>query len=147
MPVDDSRFQGFPVEGIDFLKNLDQNNHRDWFQAHKTHYHEFLETPAKNFFEEMRTELEAFIGVSMTGKIYRFYRDVRFSKDKTPYNTHIRMSFHCENPENKDCGAHPAFHFSLEKDGYIAGLGMMQDDPIIFYFSYHNTTWLRVLTE
>ena len=77
-------FQGFPKEGITFLKNLKRNNNRDWFQEHKKLYKTSLEEPAKAFLEEMSDVLESLSGNPMTGKIFRIYRDVRFSNDKTP---------------------------------------------------------------
>ena len=55
-------------------------------------------------------------------KLFRIYRDVRFSKDKTPYNTHVRMLFHNIEVESS-CGDKPVFCFSLEPDRIITGAG------------------------
>lgn len=117
-------FQGFPKEGTAFLQDLKNNNNREWFQENKSTYKEMLETPAKAFQEAMTVELGELIGQPLRGKIYRIYRDVRFSKDKTPYNTHVRMSFMPES--KKDSAANPAFHFSLEPDKLIIGLGCFE---------------------
>lgn len=117
------KFQGFPTEGIEFLKNLKCNNNRDWFQENKKLFKTSLEEPAKAFLAEMSDELVVLTNHPMGGKIFRIYRDVRFGKDKTPYNTHIRMSFMCQDSKKKVCGSQPAFHFSLGPDKVTIGLG------------------------
>lgn len=114
-------FDGFPKAGVKFLKDLAKNNNRAWFEGHKPVYKEQLEAPAKAFKEEMCEALGELTGSLMDGKIYRFYRDVRFSKDKTPYNTYVRMSFFAVS--GKGCGERPAFHFSFEATKVICGLG------------------------
>ena len=91
--MSDLEFDGFPKAGTKFLKDLEKNNNREWFEENKPIYKTKLETPAKAFKDGMCEALGELTGSLMGGKIYRFYRDVRFSKDKTPYHTHIRMSF------------------------------------------------------
>lgn len=118
-------FEGFPKAGTKFLKDLTKNNNREWFQENKTVYKSALEEPAKAFLDEMCDALGELTGNMMDGKVYRFYRDVRFSKDKTPYNTYIRMSFY-EVVGNKACGERPAFHFSLEATEVLIGLGFFE---------------------
>ena len=73
----------------------------------------------------MLDEVAAITEVPMDGKIFRINRDVRFSKDKTPYNTHIRMLFHPV-MEVKACGDAPAFFLSLEIDHLIIGTGLRE---------------------
>ena len=77
---------------IDFLRQLSQNNNREWFMAHKSEYQQ-----AQARFNELTEQL--ILGISqfdssvsgLTAKdcTYRIYRDVRFSKDKSPYKTHM----------------------------------------------------------
>ena len=118
-------FQGFPKEGITFLQKLERNNNRDWFQDNKQTFKSSLEQPAKTFLEDMSYRLVSLSGSPMTGKIFRIYRDVRFSKDKTPYNPHIRMSFMRETKQ-KDCGEQPMFCFSLEPNKLTLGIGCFE---------------------
>jgi uncharacterized protein (TIGR02453 family) len=73
-----------------FLKELTANNNRDWFQANKDRY-QVAQTEAKAFLEEVEKALNKFDQIEKK-KLFRIYRDVRFSKDKTPYNTALRMS-------------------------------------------------------
>ncbi len=122
--------QRFPNEAARFLADLEQHNNRTWFEEHKTRYRDSVEAPARAFFEEMKQRLAELCGVPFTGKIFRIYRDVRFSKDKTPYNPHVRMLFSCNTDYRKRdgrhgrcCGAHPAFYFSLEPRTTIVGTG------------------------
>lgn len=115
-------FQGFPKETTQFLTNLSKNNNKDWFAKHKAAYKDFVEAPAKDFCAEMEDHLSNLVARPLTGKIFRIYRDVRFSNDKTPYNTHIRMLFH-ESETDSKCGNRPVFCFSLEPNSVITGAG------------------------
>ena len=74
-----------------FLKDLERNNNRDWFAEHKPKF-TIAQDNIKALSEEMRNNLEQHDEIEKT-KIYRIYRDVRFSKDKTPYNPRFAVSF------------------------------------------------------
>lgn len=72
-----------------FLAELAQNNNRDWFEAHKASFKADIEAPMKLLTDLFAEDLSRLTGASHTGKVGRIYRDVRFSKDKSPYNTHV----------------------------------------------------------
>ena len=74
-----------------FLENLKKNNSREWFAEHKTEFKE-LETEVKGFYSALMNKLKAHDDIEKL-KMFRIYRDVRFSKDKTPYKTHFAGSF------------------------------------------------------
>lgn len=79
-----------PKSAFDFLKQLTRNNYRDWFLAHKHQYLKELEQVeqfAEGLLGLMNTH-DAIETPSGKKSLHRIYRDVRFSKDKTPYNTH-----------------------------------------------------------
>lgn len=76
---------------FDFLKQLKQNNHRDWMQEHKKTY-QANEKVLKAFYAAVETELNKTDQIEKV-KVFRINRDVRFSKDKTPYNVHRSVSF------------------------------------------------------
>jgi uncharacterized protein (TIGR02453 family) len=80
-----------PKSSFDFLKKLKKNNHRDWMQAHKKEYLAG-EEKLKSFYSEVETALGRNDEIAKL-KIFRIHRDVRFSKDKTPYNVHRSASF------------------------------------------------------
>ena len=76
-------------ESIKFLKTLSKNNDRDWFNAHKDEYLKGHDNMA-DFAEALLTAMNKHDNIETpSGKksLHRIYRDVRFSKDKTPYNT------------------------------------------------------------
>lgn len=74
-------FEGFPVAALDFYDDLEVDNTKSFWEAHKHVYAESVKAP----FEALAQALEPEFGAM---KIFRPYRDVRFSKDKTPYKTH-----------------------------------------------------------
>ena len=103
-------FQGFHQDGWQFLIELQHNNNREWFESQKDRFKNQLETPAKAFMDSMIGAMAPEFGALM-GKVFRIYRDVRFSKDKTPYNTHVRIAFSTAE-EKGHCGLNPAYFFS-----------------------------------
>lgn len=73
-----------------FLKKLEKNNNRDWFTEHKKEY-EVLKTDMKSFFNTLGEDVKAHDEIERV-KIFRIYRDVRFSKNKTPYKINFSSS-------------------------------------------------------
>ena len=76
---------------LQFLNDLTVNNNRDWFTEHKPTFVE-IQNHVKEVFAEMQVNLEKHDEIEKM-KVYRIYRDVRFSKDKTPYNPRFAVSF------------------------------------------------------
>lgn len=76
---------------LNFLKELKRNNNRDWFNQNKPRFQE-VQSEAKEFYEEIKQGLLQFDEIE-NFKMFRIYRDVRFSKDKTPYKPHFAGSF------------------------------------------------------
>ena len=91
-----SGFPGFPPEGVQFFRGLARNNHRDWFQPRKTIFEEKVKAPMQELVAALNTALMDYAPQYVTDPakaIYRFYRDTRFSKDKSPYKQQIAASF------------------------------------------------------
>jgi len=87
-----SAFPGFPPEGLAFFAGLQRNNRREWFQPRKAIFEETLKQPMREFVDSLNSAMTRFAPEYATDPekaIYRIYRDTRFSKDKTPYKTHI----------------------------------------------------------
>jgi len=80
-----------PKSTFEFLKKLKRNNHRDWMQENKKEYLQG-EQIFKEFYAQVETELNKADDIAKL-KVFRINRDVRFSKDKTPYNVHRSASF------------------------------------------------------
>jgi len=78
-------------EILSFLKELKVNNNRDWFNTHKPRFQE-IQLEAKEFYEEIKQGMFQFDEIE-NFKMFRIYRDVRFSKDKTPYKPHFAGSY------------------------------------------------------
>ncbi len=102
---------------FDFLKDLEANNNRDWFQANKDRYEEHLKQPALRFIGDFGPHVRAVSPAPglrprpSGGSLFRIYRDVRFSKDKSPYKTHCAIQFRHE--AGKDAHA-PGLYLHLE---------------------------------
>ncbi len=89
-------FEGFPKESVGFLKKLKKNNNREWFHSHKDEYEESIKFPMQCFIASMQPYFADFapqFDVSPKRSMFRIYRDTRFSKDKTPYKTHMAAHF------------------------------------------------------
>lgn len=78
-------------EVLEFLKSLEKNNNREWFDEHKTDFKK-QEVLVKNFFSAILEKFKVHDDIEKL-KMFRIYRDVRFSKDKTPYKSHLAGSF------------------------------------------------------
>lgn len=74
-----------------FLGELKNNNSRDWFTAQKARYDADLKAPALALLDQVAADLERQTGDKVETKLFRPHRDVRFSKDKTPYHEHLHM--------------------------------------------------------
>src|SRR5437667_8143871 len=91
-----TRFSAFPREGIQFLRSLKRNNNREWFQEHKSIYEIHVKRPVNDLIEAVAEEFEKFAPEMIAApkaSAYRIYRDTRFSKDKSPYKTHVAAVF------------------------------------------------------
>jgi uncharacterized protein (TIGR02453 family) len=91
-------FSGFGPKTAKFLRDLGRNNDKAWFDAHRADYEAFYLEPAKAFVEAAGPQVEKFApNISweprVNGSIFRVNRDIRFSKDKTPYKDHIDLWF------------------------------------------------------
>jgi len=85
-----------PNSALDFFKRLEKNNDRDWFIENKAEFKK-IEAEVKKVYNEIYNKLNTHDEVDKL-KMFRIYRDVRFSKDKTPYKTHFGGSFHRKKP-------------------------------------------------
>jgi uncharacterized protein (TIGR02453 family) len=105
--------------GFSFLQQLKKNNHRDWFNAHKTTYQQELEL-VEQFAEALLRELNKHDDIETpSGKksLHRIYRDIRFSSDKTPYKSNWSGYFKRATKYRRG-----GYYFHLEPgNNYIAG--------------------------
>jgi len=117
----------FTTKTMKFLKQLALNNERDWFNTHKQDYEDMVRTPALNFISDFTDELMMISphfktdARKMGGSLKRIYRDMRFSKDKTPYKLNIGIQFRHE--KAKDVHS-PAFYVHIEPGNNFIGAGI-----------------------
>jgi uncharacterized protein (TIGR02453 family) len=85
------RFAGFRTQALTFFRQLKRRNTRSWFEAHRAVYEEEVRHPLRALVEELDVSLARFapeIVGDPRRSIFRIHRDVRFSRDKSPYKTH-----------------------------------------------------------
>ena len=81
---------------LSFFAELETNNNREWFEPQKKRF-KALEAEMKQFSADLVEAMNEHDSIDRY-KLFRLYRDVRFSKDKTPFKTHFGISFHREKP-------------------------------------------------
>ncbi len=133
-------FSHFPKETLPFLKEVQKNNHKEWFEAHKEDYIKYILEPSRDFVEEMGEHLQALVPTinaipKINQSLFRIYRDTRFSKDKTPIKSkvgvifwqgqHIRMQSSCF-----------YLHFSPQELLLASGIRTFDPDLLSAYRDY-----------
>lgn len=102
-------FKGWPVEAVEFYEGLADDNTKTYWREHKSVYDDCVKAPM----EELLAELADDFG---EGRVFRPYRDIRFSKDKTPYKL--------------NCAAHlPGGYISFSAEGLFVGSGLYMPAP------------------
>jgi uncharacterized protein (TIGR02453 family) len=145
----------FTPELFDFLSELKENNTREWFLANKDRYRSAVQEPLLGFISDFGGRLHDispnFVADPRPsgGSMFRIYRDVRFSKDKSPYKTHAAAQFrHCA---GRDAHA-PGFYLHLEPGSVFGGAGLWHPprealDQIRQAIAEKPEEWLSVLAE
>ena len=117
---------------LKFLKSLARNNNREWFEKNKENYLQ-LKSGFETFVGEVLGEMAKFdtslSGLDPKRLTFRIYRDVRFSKDKTPYKTNMSAAI---SSGGRTMGT-PGYYFQLEPNGksfMAAGLYMPQPETV-----------------
>lgn len=149
------RFKGFPPQTLAFLEDLSRNNEREWFNANKQRYEQFVRQPALSFIEEMAPKLRGISGQfnasakKTGGSLMRVYRDTRFSSDKTPYKTNIGIQF--RHVLGRDIHA-PGFYLHISPDECFIGAGIWHPESrtltrIRDFIADNPAAWQAALTH
>lgn len=109
----------FTENTLRFLEDLGDNNQRDWFEANRVRYERDVKKPSEEFATALAHRLGINYGVKTKPKVFRIHRDIRFSKDKTPYNAHIHIAI-----QDGDSGF--SWMFGLEPKRVDLGYGKFQ---------------------
>ena len=116
-----------------FLEQLRRNNRRPWFLKHKPEFEELVRQPGLRFITDVQLRLREVSTWLVAdpkpngGSLFRVYRDVRFSKDKSPYKTHVGMNFWHASATEAVHG--PGLYLHLEPKGCFLAGGIWQPDP------------------
>ena len=127
-----------------FLSDLEENNNRDWFEENRDRFEGDLREPLLGFIEDFSEHLEKisphFVADPRKsgGSLFRIFRDVRFSKDKTAYKTNAGIHFRHERA--KDAYA-PGFYLHLDPKESFVGVGIWHPDAPTAKRGYGNRSW------
>lgn len=130
-----SKFPGFSPQALTFLRSLKRNNRREWFQPRKAQYESLIKLPMLELVGCLNEEFARFAPnyvVPPQKAIYRIYRDTRFSKDKTPYKTHISAIFPRYTAVKRE-GAVFYFHFTESELLIFGGVYMPEPEELLAY--------------
>ncbi len=121
----------FSPEFFKFLRSLARNNNREWFQKNNRRYENFVLTPSLRFIKDAGDELRAVSPYLVAdprpfgGSLFRIYRDIRFSKDKSPYKTNVAMEFWHRRRGKK---SYTGLYLHLAPGQSFAGAGIWHPD-------------------
>ncbi|HEY8594032.1 MAG TPA: DUF2461 domain-containing protein [Devosiaceae bacterium] len=121
-----AEFKGFPQITLDFLRGLAAHNEKAWFEAHRADYEAGYTGPAFAFIETMGPRLRTIapdvqFAPRVNGSLWRINRDARFSKDKSPYKTHLGLWFwHGE----RRAWDQPGFYVQISPERVFFAVGM-----------------------
>lgn len=118
-------FEGFPEEGLRFLKRLKKNNNREWFQKQRLVYEETVRFPMQCLIAslaERMADSAPEIEFHPRRSIFRINRDVRFSTNKAPYKTNIAASFDIRGDRSPT--ETPGLYVGIEPAGVFVGGGL-----------------------
>lgn len=104
---------------LDFLSELAQNNNRDWFNEHKKRFEKHQEV-IKSLFQDINLELSVKDKLEKM-QIHRIYRDIRFSKDKTPYKNNFSVSYDRAKPYLRG-----GYYLHIQPDASFIGGGFWE---------------------
>ena len=104
---------------LEFLTQLKENNNREWFTENKKRFDSEQKT-TKTFFTQILTNLEKIDSIEKM-QMHRIYRDIRFSKDKTPYKSHFSVSFDRTKPLLRG-----GMYLHIENDASFVGGGFWE---------------------
>jgi len=121
-------FRGFGSEALPFLRALRENNDREWFAAHKATFLEECDAPLRELVAEVGGRLIA-KGLTLApvakNPVFRIYRDVRFSNDKSPYKAHLGAALHPDGEKSRP----GMLYIHVEPAASFVAAGFYHPDP------------------
>lgn len=142
----------FDQDYLNFFKELAPNNNKDWFDRNRKRYENVVRDPFKKFVTDLiqaLAEKDPELNLEAKNAIFRINRDIRFSKDKTPYKLNNSAIISSEGRKNKN---HPGIYieFGPEKLAFYGGIYMpdtKQTLKLRSYFAEHKNELLSLLED
>lgn len=145
----------FSEELFEFLRELKNNNNREWFAANKARYEQVARNPVLRFIEDLQPVLNKVAPHVIAdprpvgGSMFRINRDIRFSKDKSPYKTAVAAHFRHEG-FGKNISA-PGFYLHIEPGQVFMGGGLFHPDGKRLYqvrsaIAEHPDKWQQAIS-
>ncbi|MEO0915410.1 MAG: DUF2461 domain-containing protein [Pseudomonadota bacterium] len=121
---------GFTEETFTYLRELEDNNSKAWFEENRDRYETYWKSAGLDFIaglSDRMVELQPSLRAEprLNGSLRRINRDVRFSKDKSPYNARLHIVFWAGDHPNRS----PGVHLVLQSDGVGYGAGQWGIEP------------------
>src|SRR5437879_7975736 len=128
-PMNPRDFSAFPKEDLHFLRSMKRNNNREWYQKHKSIYEQHVKQPMAGLIDVLAAEFQQFAPEMLASpkvSAYRIHRDTRFSKNKSPYKTHVAAVF-----PRSGLGKHEgaAFYLHIAPEELLIGGGLYMPLP------------------
>ncbi len=124
-------FLGFDKKGLLFLKSLktEKNNNKEWFDKNRDTYENYLKNPMKELIDALAVEINKIDPQIVVNykSIFRINRDIRFSKNKTPYKTHYSAAFTFGKVKSSE---DPQFYFHFSPEEFLFAAGQYSMDPV-----------------
>jgi uncharacterized protein (TIGR02453 family) len=121
-------FVGMPDEGLAFLEDLEERNTKDFFEANKAVFKEEVQAPFAALVEAAAARLRRSVPDLGAPKVFRIYRDLRFSRDKTPYKTSMSASVPSRPREDGGPGFGTGFYVNVGPAGLYTASGLYHAD-------------------
>ncbi|MEW6264921.1 MAG: DUF2461 domain-containing protein [Thermodesulfobacteriota bacterium] len=124
--IEAREFTGFKPETLRFFRDLAANNDKLWFESHRSEYEEHILTPARSLVLVLgrrlrKTAARVQADPRVNQSLFRLNRDTRFSRDKTPYKTHLALWFWEGPGPRMECSG---YYFHLEPQRLMLGAGV-----------------------
>jgi uncharacterized protein (TIGR02453 family) len=142
----------FTKDTLQLLRQLKKNNNREWFNENKPRYTEHVKEPFEAFIGELIEALSPYfdsLAITPKDAIFRIYRDVRFSKDKTPYKTKVSAII---SPGGRKNRTMPGIYLEITPDDMRIYCGLYQLDSKELYnvrshISHNMAEFQRLISE
>lgn len=129
-PDEASGFRGFGSQALPFLRALKENNEREWFAENKSIFIEECDTPLRELVLEVGRGLAAKgfpLAPMAKNLVFRIYRDVRFSRDKSPYKTNLGAALYRDGDKSRP----GLLYLHVEPGGSFLAVGFYQPEKLL----------------